>query len=67
MQVTKDAAQEFLQASDEDRRKLELLFSLYLMHGARAYKPLEVVMREISSSAQVRGLTLEIFEDILKD
>ncbi len=71
IQVSPEAAQAFLKASDlkaseEDRRKLELLISLRLLEVARARKPLEDVMREISRSAQARGLTPDILDDILK-
>ncbi len=66
IQVSPEAARAFLKASEEDRRKLELLISLRLVEVARARKPLEDVMREISRSAQARGLTPDILDDILK-
>ena len=66
IQVSPEAAQAFLKASEEDRRKLELLISLRLLEVARTRKPLEDVMREISRSAQARGLTPDILDDILK-
>ena len=66
IQVSPEAARAFLKASEEDRRKLELLISLRLLEVARARKPLEDVMREISRSAQARGLTPDILDDILK-
>jgi hypothetical protein len=66
IQVSPEAARAFLKASEEDRRKLELLISLRLLEVARARKPLEDVMREISRSAQARGLTPDILNDILK-
>ena len=66
IQVSSEAAQAFLGASEEERKKLELLVSLRLLEVVRARKPLEYVMREISRSAQARGLTPEILDDILK-
>jgi hypothetical protein len=67
IQVLPEAALAFRKASEEDRRKLEVLISLHLLEVVRARKPLEDVMREISRSAQARGLTPEILDDILKD
>ncbi|MCX6055749.1 MAG: hypothetical protein NTZ74_12730 [Chloroflexi bacterium] len=66
LQVLPEAARAFLKASEEDRRKLELLISLRLLEVARARKPLEEVMRGISRSALARGLTPDILDDILK-
>jgi hypothetical protein len=67
IQVTPEAAKAFRKASESERKKLELLLNLRLLEVARARKPLEEVMREISRSAQQRGLTPEILDDLLKD
>ena len=67
IQVTPEAAKAFRNASPAERKKLELLLSLRLLEVARTRKPLEEVMREISRSAQARGLTPEILEKLLKD
>jgi len=67
IQVTPEAAKAFRTASEPERKKLELLLNLRLLEVARARKPLEEVMREISRSAQQRGLTPEILDDLLKD
>jgi len=67
IQVTPEAAKAFRNASPAERKKLELLLSLRLLEVSRARKSLEEVMREISRSAQVRGLTPEILDDLLKD
>ena len=67
IQVTPEAAKAFRNASATERKKLELLLTLRLLEVTRARKPLEQVMREISRSAQARGLTPEILDDLLKD
>ena len=67
IKVTPEAAKAFQSATDEDRRKLELLLSLRLLEVAHSRQPLETIMREISQSAQRRGLTEKILEDILRE
>lgn len=61
------AAQAFKAASDEERRKLEALLSLRLLEVARSKGSLAVVMDEISSKAQERGLTPEALQAILDE
>jgi hypothetical protein len=56
-----------LAASDEDRRKLDLLLSLRLQDVTQSAESLKDVMREISRRAQQRGLTPEILDSILRD
>ncbi|MBU4457099.1 MAG: hypothetical protein KKA65_06385 [Nanoarchaeota archaeon] len=67
IKVTPEAARAFQSATDADRRKLELLLSLRLLEVARSRQSLEEIMREISRSAQKRGLTEKILEDILRE
>ncbi|MCI0552947.1 MAG: hypothetical protein L0287_18500 [Anaerolineae bacterium] len=67
IQVTPEAAKAFRDASPSERKKLELLLNLRLLEVARARKPLEEVMREISRSARARGLTPENLDDLLKN
>ena len=67
IQVSLEAAKAFRNASESERKKLELLLALRLLEVSRARKPLEEVMREASRSAQTRGLTPEILDDLLKD
>jgi hypothetical protein len=59
------AANAYLAASDEDRRKLDLLLSLRLQDVTQPGESLESVMREIGRRAQERGLTPEILESII--
>ncbi|HUE97944.1 MAG TPA: hypothetical protein VMN99_01745 [Anaerolineales bacterium] len=65
IKVTPEAAKAFRDASPEERKKLELLLNLRLLEVSRANRPLEEVMREISRSAQARGLTPDILDDLL--
>ncbi len=67
IQVTPEAAQAFRSASETERQKMEILLNLRLLEVSRSRKPLEDVMREISKSAQERGLTEKILGEILKD
>ncbi len=67
IQVTPEVAKAFRSASETKRKKMELLLNLRLSEITSARKPLEQVMREISRSAQERGLTEEILKDLLKE
>lgn len=58
--VDAEAAQAFLSASDEERRKLEALLSLRLLEATKTHDSLEAIMGEISQKAQKRGLTPEV-------
>lgn len=67
IRVDPDAASAYLAASDEERRKLDLLLSLRLKDVTRSGESLDEVVRDISEKAQARGLTPEILESILHD
>jgi len=67
IQVSSEAAKAYQKASAEDRKKMELLLSLRLLEVSLIHKPLKQVMSEISHSAQERGLTPEILDDLLKN
>ena len=67
IKVTPEAAKAFRAASDADRKKMELLLSLRLLEAARSRQSLEELMREISRSAQARGLTEKKLADILRE
>jgi hypothetical protein len=66
IQVSPEAARAYRKANSEERKKMELLLSLRLLEVSRLHKPLKQVMSEISRSAQERGLTPEILDDLLK-
>jgi hypothetical protein len=68
LEVDVDAARAYTAASEEDRRKLELLLSLRLKElTARPLRPLKEVMDEIGGHAETMGLTPEILESLLRD
>jgi hypothetical protein len=67
VQVTPEAAKAYRKASATERKKMELLLSMRLLEAASARKSLETVMREISRSAQERGMTPEILDELLKE
>ena len=61
------AAKAYREASEPERKKMDLLLSLSLLEAAGVRQPLEEVMREISRTAQERGLTPEMIDDLLKE
>jgi|tagenome__1003787_1003787.scaffolds.fasta_scaffold19627691_2 hypothetical protein len=65
--VDSEAAGIYLAASEEDRRKLDLILSLRLRDATQKGESMERMMREIGKRAQERGLTSEIAESILRD
>ena len=67
IRVETEAARAYQAASEEDRRKLDLLLSLRLRDALRSSSSLKEIMHEISEHAQQRGLTPEILESILRE
>lgn len=65
--VSPEAASAYETASAEQQRKIDALLSLKLAEVARAKRPLEVIMSEISHNAQERGMTPEILDSILNE
>ena len=63
--VDAEAANAYRAASDEERRKLDLLLTLRLKDATRSGGSLKQIMRDISRKAQQRGLTPEILKSIL--
>jgi hypothetical protein len=62
VRVDPEAARAYRAASEQERRKLDLLLSLRLHDALRPGDSLEELMRDISRKAQERGLTPEILE-----
>ena len=60
-------AQAYRAASEEDRRRIDLLVSFQLTEFLRAPESLEDVMDEMSREAHERGLTAEILDSIVHD
>ena len=65
--VDPDVANVYRLASDDDRRKLDLLVNLRLRDATRSKASLKDVMLEISQNAKQRGLTPEILKSILNE
>jgi hypothetical protein len=65
--VNSDVAAAYRTASEEERRKLDLLVNLRLRDATRTRASLKQIMHEISQKAQERGLTLEILESLLDE
>jgi hypothetical protein len=65
--VDPEVARIFKNASPEERRKLELKFTLQVLGTTQHQQSLEELAREVSRKAQERGLTPEILQDILSD
>jgi len=65
--VDADVASAYRQASDEDRRKLDLLVNLRLRDATRSKTSLRNVLREVSQSAQQKGLTEELLQSLLDE
>lgn len=67
IRVSPEAAYAYQTASAEQQRKLDALLSLKLAEMARAKRPLEAIMSEISRKAQEGGLTPEILKSMLNE
>ena len=63
--VDPDVAKFYSSASNEERRKPDLLVNLRLRDVIEARRPLQEIMDEVSRRAQKRGLTPEILQSIL--
>lgn len=67
IRVDSEAATAYRAATEEDRRKLDLLLSIRLRDITKPGESLQQIMREIGQKAQERGLTPEILEAILNE
>ena len=68
IKVDEDTARAFATASDQQRRKWELLLSLQLQDLIESpARPLKELMDEIGYEAQANGMTPEILESILNE
>lgn len=67
IRVDAETAQIYESASDDKRRKLDILLNLRLREVTRSRRSLEQIMDEISRKAQERGLTPEILSSILNE
>lgn len=67
IRVDLEAAQAFRRATDEQKRKMELLVGLQLHRFSNSRESLEEIMKEASRQALERGMTPEILESILDE
>ncbi|MDE3257505.1 MAG: hypothetical protein OYM47_06700 [Gemmatimonadota bacterium] len=67
IRVTPEAARVYQSASEQDRRKLDVLLSLQLSSLRKPARPIEDIMREASEEARRNGLTPEILEELLNE
>lgn len=65
--VDPDLADAYRTASDQDRRKLDLLLNLRLRDITQTRESLHDAMTEITRNARARGLTPEVLEKLLRD
>ncbi len=67
IRVDAEAARAYRAASEQERRKLDLLLSLRLRDALQPSGSLADLMRQLSRKAQERGLTPEVLESILHE
>ena len=65
--VDSEVATAYRTATEEDRRKMDLLAGFQLTEFQRSPESLEKVMNDMSREAQERGLTPEILDSILHE
>jgi hypothetical protein len=65
--VAPELAQAYRDASDGDRRKMDVLVAFQLAEFLRVPESLEEVMDEMSREAEERGLTPAILDSILHE
>jgi hypothetical protein len=67
VQLDEDAVRIYRKASQTEKKKLNLLLSMWLREYDDPDISLADLMDEISNDAQARGLTPEILESLLND
>ncbi|MFQ5652200.1 MAG: hypothetical protein ACE5IY_19905 [bacterium] len=67
IRVTLDAARVYESASEQERRKLDVLLSLKLCEARGTPRSLNEIMREASQEARERGLTEDLLRELLDD
>ena len=67
IRVDPQAAQAYRTATDQERRKLDLLMSLRLHDALHSSGSLKDAIHDLSREAQEKGLTPEILESILNE
>lgn len=67
IRVDSEAAQAYRNASEQERRKVDLLLALRLREAIGPTGSLKELMTDVSRKAQAAGLTPEILESILNE
>ena len=68
IELEDEAAELFRSASDEERKRMELLLSLWLREYATGSKvPFDTLLDQMSDRAEARGLTRETLDSLLHD
>lgn len=68
IEVDNDIAKTFFQASNEEKRKLQILLSLRLKELiGHSNKPLLEIMNEIGEYSEAQGMTPELLESLLNE
>jgi len=67
IRVTPRAAHIYRAASEQDRRKLDVLLSLRLSDVNEPSRSLKEIMCEASEEAQAQGITPDILKEILDE
>lgn len=65
IRVTPDAAKVYESASEQERRKLDVLLSLRLSEARGPSRSLNEIMQEASQEAKERGLTEDLLKELL--
>ena len=67
IQVSQEVARAYLAASEEDRRKLDLLASVQLAEYLKSSDSLQEIMGDTSREAVAAGLTPELVDSSLRE
>jgi hypothetical protein len=67
IRVDPESARAYRQASEQERRKLDLLLTLRLHEALQSNGSLQELMRDISREAKASGLTPEVLDSILHE
>ena len=67
IKVDAEAAKGYASASEEERKKIDLLLSLRLSQVTGSSGSLEQIMRETSEAARARGLTEGELNELLRE
>ncbi len=67
IRVAPEAANVYQSSSEEKKRKLDALLSVWLSRADKPTRPLKEIRHDASEQARKNGLTPEILSDILNE